>query len=164
MEEGTSEFPGHCGDTDGDYDVLQWDTREDCEVRQILDRVADKWSLLVIALLDRRSLRFTELRRMIDGVSQRMLTRTLRHLERDGLVSRTVQPVVPPRVDYALTPLGATLHETIRSLVTWTEGHQNEIAAARTAYDARVAAEEKAAAAETAEREAIARDVLIRGR
>ncbi|MEO3788288.1 helix-turn-helix domain-containing protein [Actinocorallia sp. B10E7] len=164
MEEGTSEFPGHCGDTGSDYDVLQWDTREDCEVRQILDRVADKWSLLVIALLDRRSLRFTELRRMIDGVSQRMLTRTLRHLERDGLVSRTVQPTVPPRVDYALTPLGATLHETIRALVTWTEAHQNEIAAARTAYDARVEAEEKAAAAEAAEREAIARAVLNRVR
>ena len=108
MEDGTSESPGYCGDTGGDYDVLQWDTRVDCEVRQILDRVADKWSLLAIALLDKRSLRFTELRRMIDGVSQRMLTRTLRHLERDGLVSRTVHPTVPPRVDYALTPLGAT--------------------------------------------------------
>ena len=164
MEDGTSEFPGYCGDTGGDYDVLQWDTRVDCEVRQILDRVADKWSLLAIALLDKRSLRFTELRRMIDGVSQRMLTRTLRHLERDGLVSRTVHPTVPPRVDYALTPLGATLHETIRTLVTWTEGHQNEIAAARTAYDVRVAAEQRAAADEAAKREAIARDVLTAGR
>ena len=91
---------------DDDYDVCQWDTREDCEVRQILDRVADKWSLLVIALLDRRRLRFTELRREIDGISQRMLTVTLRQLERDGLVDRTVHPVVPPRVDYELTPLG----------------------------------------------------------
>ncbi|MFC7714433.1 winged helix-turn-helix transcriptional regulator [Nonomuraea recticatena] len=103
MEDGTIKSLGYCGDTDGDYDVLQWDTRADCEVRQILDRVADKWSLLVIALLDRRSLRFTELRRLIDGVSQRMLTRTLRHLERDGLVSRTVHATVPPRVDYELT-------------------------------------------------------------
>ncbi|WP_106400184.1 winged helix-turn-helix transcriptional regulator [Actinocorallia populi] len=164
MEEGTSESPGYCGDTGDDYDILQWDTREDCEVRQILDRVADKWSLLVIALLDKHSLRFTELRRMIDGVSQRMLTRTLRHLERDGLVSRTVHPTVPPRVDYALTPLGATLHTTIRALVTWTEEHQNQIAAARTAYDARVAAEEQAAADEAAERTALARSVLARGR
>ncbi|MGW4384650.1 winged helix-turn-helix transcriptional regulator [Kitasatospora sp. NPDC004531] len=137
MEEGTSEEPTHCAVTECDYDILQWDVREDCEVRQILDRVADKWSLLVIALLDRRSLRFTELRRAIDGVSQRMLTVTLRHLERDGLVERTVHPVVPPRVDYALTPLGRTLHATIRSLVTWTETHQREIAAAREAYDAR---------------------------
>ncbi|RKT18732.1 HxlR family transcriptional regulator [Streptomyces sp. 1114.5] len=129
--------PTHCTGTEDLYDVLQWDVREDCEVRQILDRIADKWSLLVIALLDRQSLRFTELRRAIDGVSQRMLTVTLRQLERDGLVERTVHPVVPPRVDYALTPLGRTLHATIQSLVTWTETHQPEIAAARAAYDAR---------------------------
>ncbi|CAL9416272.1 hypothetical protein SUDANB105_01751 [Streptomyces sp. enrichment culture] len=137
MEEGTLKSPTHCADTEGDYDALQWDTRQGCEVRQILDRVADKWSLLVIALLDRRRLRFSELRRRIDGISQRMLTVTLRQLERDGLVSRTVHPVVPPRVDYELTPLGATLHDTIRSLVVWTEDHQDEIAAARAEYDRR---------------------------
>ncbi|MDY0816040.1 helix-turn-helix domain-containing protein [Kitasatospora purpeofusca] len=138
MEEGTLKSPTHCAVTGDDYGVLQWDTREDCEVRQILDRIADKWSLLVIALLDRGSLRFTELRREIDGVSQRMLTVTLRQLERDGLVERTVHAVVPPRVDYALTPLGRTLHETVRSLVAWTEAHQREIATARASYDARV--------------------------
>ena len=121
-------------------DAYQWDTREDCEVRQILDRIADKWSLLVIALLDERRMRFTELRREIDGVSQRMLTVTLRQLERDGLVRRTVHPVVPPRVDYELTPLGASLHETVQALVSWTDTHQREIAAARSAYDAREAA------------------------
>lgn len=137
MEDGTLKSPSHCGDTEADYDVLQWDTRVDCEVRQILDRVADKWSLLVIALLDQRSLRFTELKRKIDGVSQRMLTRTLRHLERDGLVERTVYPTVPPRVDYALTPLGTSLHTTIKALVVWTESHQNEIATARNSYDRR---------------------------
>ncbi|MGW0485476.1 winged helix-turn-helix transcriptional regulator [Nonomuraea sp. NPDC003214] len=164
MEDGTSQSLGYCGDTGGDYDVLQWDTREDCEVRQILDRVADKWSLLVIALLDRRSLRFSELRRMIDGVSQRMLTRTLRHLERDGLVSRTVHPTVPPRVDYELTSLGATLHSTIRELVTWTESHQNEIATARAAYDARVLAEQEAAEADAGRRAEIARGVLTGSR
>ncbi|MEV6249471.1 helix-turn-helix domain-containing protein [Streptomyces sp. NPDC051742] len=143
MEEGTLKEPSHCAGTyatEGDADPFQWDTREDCEVRQILDRVADKWSLLVIALLDRRVLRFTELKREIDGVSQRMLTVTLRQLERDGLVKRTVHPVVPPRVDYELTALGGTLHTTIRSLVTWTERHQNEIAAAREEYDAKEAA------------------------
>lgn len=160
MEDGTSKSPGYCGDTDGDYDVLQWDTREDCEVRQILDRIADKWSLLVIALLDQRSLRFTELRRAIDGISQRMLARTLRHLERDGLVSRTVHPVVPPRVDYELTPLGASLHHTIRALVTWTEQHQNDIATARSAYDVRVVVEQETTEREAAERDALARDVL----
>jgi DNA-binding HxlR family transcriptional regulator len=138
VEEGTLDSPTHCQDTDDGYDALQWDTREDCEVRQILDRIADKWSLLVIALLDRKQFRFTELRREIDGISQRMLTTTLRHLERDGLVRRTVHAVVPPRVDYELTPLGVTLHKTIQSLVTWTEAHQNEIAAARAQYDDRV--------------------------
>lgn len=134
MEEGTFEEPSDCCGTEPE--AFQWDTREDCEVRQILDRVADKWSLLVIALLERRTLRFTELRRTIDGISQRMLTVTLRQLERDGLVSRTVYPVVPPRVEYELTQLGATLHDTIKSLVDWTETHQAEIAAARAAYDA----------------------------
>ena len=141
MEEGTSESPTYCRSTEGYEDAFQWDTREDCEVRQILDRIADKWSLLVIALLEHRRLRFTALLREIDGVSQRMLTVTLRQLERDGLVSRTVHPVVPPRVEYELTPLGATLHQTIQSLVTWTEAHQREIAGARAAYDARSAAE-----------------------
>ncbi|MGW6378413.1 winged helix-turn-helix transcriptional regulator [Rhodococcus sp. NPDC055112] len=141
MEEGTSKEPTHCADTGDDRDPYQWDTREDCEVRQILDRIADKWSLLVIALLDRRTLRFTELRREIDGISQRMLTVTLRQLERDGLVRRTVYPVVPPRVDYALTPLGETLHETIQALVSWTELHQDEVARARAEYDLRADAE-----------------------
>jgi DNA-binding HxlR family transcriptional regulator len=136
VEEGTSQEATHCCDT---YDAYQWDTREDCEVRQILDRIADKWSLLVIALLERRCMRFTELRREIDGISQRMLTVTLRQLERDGLVRRTVHPVVPPRVDYELTALGAGLHETIQALVTWTEAHQSEIAAARAEYDRRSA-------------------------
>jgi DNA-binding HxlR family transcriptional regulator len=141
MEEGTSKSPSNCASTGdyGDADPFQWDTREDCQVRQILDRIADKWSLLVIALLENRRLRFTELRREIDGVSQRMLTVTLRSLERDGLVKRTVHPVVPPRVEYELTSLGRTLHATIQSLVTWTEKHQEEIAAARTAYDSRAA-------------------------
>ena len=139
VEEGTSEEPTHCTGTDP-WDAHQWDTREDCEVRQILDRIADKWSLLVIALLDRRVLRFSELKREIDGISQRMLSVTLRHLERDGLVRRTVHPVVPPRVDYELTALGATLLETIQALVTWTEEHQDEVAAARSAYDLREAA------------------------
>jgi DNA-binding HxlR family transcriptional regulator len=142
VEEGTLKSPTHSCDTDSAYsDAYQWDTREDCEVRQILDRIADKWSLLVIALLDRRKLRFTELRREIDGVSQRMLTVTLRQLERDGLVRRTVHPVVPPRVDYELTRLGVSLHEAVQALVTWTETHQNEIAAARATYDRRTARE-----------------------
>jgi DNA-binding HxlR family transcriptional regulator len=145
MEEGTSAEPGHTEGTSdvvdySSYDAEQWDARNDCDVRQILDRVADKWSLLVIALLARRTLRFSELRREIDGISQRMLTLTLRNLERDGLIERTVYPVVPPRVDYELTDLGCTLLSTIDTLVRWTEEHQDEVAAARARYEARQAA------------------------
>jgi DNA-binding HxlR family transcriptional regulator len=132
MEEGTSKSVGHIRGTEPGCPSAELA----CEVRRILDRIADKWSLLVIALLGRRNtLRFTELRRQIDGISQRMLTLTLRNLERDGLVSRTVYPVVPPKVEYRLTTLGETLIDTIRSLVDWTSEHQDEIRAARDAYD-----------------------------
>jgi DNA-binding HxlR family transcriptional regulator len=143
MEEGTSTSLGYPEGTVSAWsDAHQWDTREDCEVRQILDRIADKWSLLVLALLAERPLRFSELRRRIDGVSQRMLAVTLRHLERDGLISRTVFPVVPPRVDYALTELGESLGSTVQALVEWTEGHQERIIEARNRYDsAKVSAE-----------------------
>ncbi len=127
----------NCDVTGDGREPYQWDVREGCEVRQILDRVADKWSLLVVALLERRTMRFSELRREIDGVSQRMLTVTLRNLERDGLVQRTVYPVVPPRVEYRLTELGCTLLGTIQSLVDWTERHQEQVALARAAFDAR---------------------------
>src|SRR5688572_24659793 len=140
MEEGTSASASYVCATGADDDAYQWDARNDCEVRQILDRIAGKWSLLTIALLDRGPLRFTELQRLIDGISQRMLAVTLRQLERDGLVTRTVYPVVPPRVDYQLTTLGASLLETTQALVAWTETHQDEVAAARSAYDAREAA------------------------
>ena len=144
MEDGTSKSASYPSGTE----CIEWDTRNDCEVRQILDRVADKWSLLAIALLEQRTLRFSELQRRIDGISQRMLTVTLRQLERDGLVCRTVYAVVPPRVEYSLTPLGATLHATIQSLVTWTEEHQPQIAAARSTYDARAGAVAEPAAAQ----------------
>jgi DNA-binding HxlR family transcriptional regulator len=108
-----------------------------CEIRDLLDRLADKWSLLIIELLGKGSRRFTELHREIDEISQRMLTLTLRHLERDGLVTRTVHPVVPPRVDYALTDLGRGLLVAIEGLVSWTRAHRQEIAVARSGYDAR---------------------------
>ncbi|MFI6454082.1 winged helix-turn-helix transcriptional regulator [Streptosporangium amethystogenes] len=108
-----------------------------CRAREILDRVGDKWSLYVISQLGVGTKRFTELKREIDGISQRMLTVTLRELERDGIVSRTMYPVMPPRVDYALTPLGHTLVEAVRGLVGWAEEHLDEIDAARTTYDTR---------------------------
>lgn len=110
-----------------------------CLVRGVLDRVGDKWSVHVIHLLGSGTRRFSDLRRSIDGISQRMLTVTLRGLERDGLVTRTVYPVVPPRVDYALTPLGETLLATICDLVRWAEVHTADVDAARTRYDGREA-------------------------
>lgn len=108
-----------------------------CEIRDLLDRLADKWSLLVVELLGEGQRRFGELQRAIEGISQRMLTLTLRHLERDGLVVRTVHPVVPPRVDYELTPLGRSLLAIIDPLVSWTREHREEITDARIAYDSR---------------------------
>ena len=106
-----------------------------CEIRDLLDRLADKWSLLVVELLGEGQRRFSELKREVDGISQRMLTLTLRQLERDGLVTRTVHAVVPPRVDYALTPLGATLLVAVQPLVTWARANRDEIAEARVRYD-----------------------------
>ncbi|MEU8346169.1 helix-turn-helix domain-containing protein [Spirillospora sp. NPDC048832] len=118
---------------------------ERCRAREILDRVGDKWSLQVIAVLGERTKRFTELKREIDGISQRMLTVTLRGLERDGIVTRTVYPVVPPRVEYSLTPLGTTLMDAAETLVQWAENHINQIDSARADYDARGVVEEPSA-------------------
>ena len=106
-----------------------------CEIRDLLDRLGDKWSLLVVELLGGGTRRFSELRREIDGISQRMLTLTLRQLERDGLVTRTVHPVVPPRVDYELTGLGADLLDAVAPLVDWARRHREDIAGARSGYD-----------------------------
>jgi DNA-binding HxlR family transcriptional regulator len=112
-----------------------------CFARQILDRIGDKWSIAVIYTLGDTTKRFTELKREIDGISQRMLTATLRSLERDGLVRRTVHPVVPPRVDYELTDLGRTLFGTVCNLTLWAVHHADDIAEARAEYDARPGSE-----------------------
>jgi DNA-binding HxlR family transcriptional regulator len=106
-----------------------------CHAREVLDRIGDKWSVYVIATLGGGTRRFTELRRNIDGISQRMLTVTLRGLERDGIITRTVHPVIPPRVDYALTPMGESLLETVAALVHWSEAHTQSIQQARARYD-----------------------------
>jgi DNA-binding HxlR family transcriptional regulator len=111
-----------------------------CRVREILERVGDKWSLFVISCLGDGPKRFTALKRSVDGISQRMLTVTLRGLERDGIVSRTMYPVMPPRVDYELTPLGRTLLDAVGALMTWADAHLDEVDAARAAYDARTVA------------------------
>ncbi|GAA4994720.1 helix-turn-helix domain-containing protein [Yinghuangia aomiensis] len=107
-----------------------------CELRDVLNRVGDKWSVLVMALLAEGPLRYSELHRAIDGISQRMLTLTLRSLERDGLVDRTVTPSSPPRVEYALTSVGATLSLEVSSLMRWADGHRQYVAASRLRYDA----------------------------
>lgn len=107
-----------------------------CQLRDILDRVGDKWSVLVMNLLGGGPKRYSELQRAIEGISQRMLTLTLRSLERDGLVERTVTPTSPPRVDYALTPVGQTLSAQAAGLIAWAEQHRAYVAAARLRYDA----------------------------
>ena len=108
-----------------------------CQVRDVLDRIGDKWSMLIIALLDRGTQRFMELRRAVPDISQRMLTVTLRGLERDGLVRRAMYPEVPPRVEYALTPLGGTLRDIVGELIDWSGRHLAEVDRARARYDER---------------------------
>ena len=107
----------------------------DQRVRQVLDRVGDKWSLLVIGLLGEGDRRFNEIRRRVDGISQRMLAVTLRGLERDGLVTRTVYPTVPPKVEYSLTVMGRTLLSTVCELVEWADQYAGDVGTARTRYD-----------------------------
>lgn len=104
-------------------------------VSQVLSRIGDKWSVLVIMLLHREPHRFSALKRNIGGISQRMLTLTLRNLERDGLVSRTVTPSIPPRVDYELTAMGRSLAEPVKALGAWAFQHLDAIGAAQTRYD-----------------------------
>jgi DNA-binding HxlR family transcriptional regulator len=102
----------------------------------VLSRVGDKWSVMIVGRLGDQTLRFSEIRRSIGTISQRMLTLTLRNLERDGLVTRTVYPEVPPRVEYALTPLGQSLRKPISALWDWSVDHYEDITAARADYDA----------------------------
>lgn len=122
-----TEYEGACLDKDADERAI----------RTVLDRVGDKWSLLVIATLRGGVLRFSELQRHIPGVSQRMLTLTLRQLERDGLLTRTVHAEVPPRVEYELTAMGASLVEASIALLQWALEHQPAIERARAEFDAR---------------------------
>lgn len=113
---------------------------EKCPLREMLTRVGDKWSILVIfnlAHAEGPRMRFSELMRAIDGISQRMLTTTLRNLERDGAVARHFFPEVPPRVEYELTPLGKGLLVPVKSMLEWVEGNWPEIQKARTAFDAK---------------------------
>ena len=109
-----------------------------CPTREILNRVADKWTTLIIGLLAQsESRRFNELRRAIGGISQKMLTQTLRVLERDGLVKRTMYAEIPPRVEYSLTPLGRTLCQPLDALRMWAQEHLDEVRSAQEAFDRR---------------------------
>lgn len=122
--------------------------------REVLSRIGDKWSVLVIVYLRDGAKRFSELRKTIEGISQRMLTLTLRGLERDGMVTRTQYPTIPPRVDYKLTHLGITLIEPILALHEWANSNRFEIQRSRERYDARNVRQRKAAQAVLAADEA----------
>jgi len=111
-----------------------------CPSRLVLDRIADKWTALVIQILASGTMRYAELQRAIGGISQKMLTQTLRSLERDGLVQRTVHPVVPPKVEYSLTRLGRTLIEPLHALCRWSEKHLTELQANRALAKAKAVA------------------------
>ena len=106
-----------------------------CPTRKLLDRIADKWSVLILLLLGQEAMRFNMLRRRIDGISQKMLSQTLRSLERDGLVSRAVVATVPVTVTYAITPLGRGLIGSLQSMIDWAETHMDNVATAQRAYD-----------------------------
>ena len=106
-----------------------------CPTRQILNRIADKWTVLVVILLESDVKRFSQLRREIEGISQKMLTQTLRGLERDGLVTRKVYATVPPHVEYTLTQLGHTLKDLLYAIKTWSETNIEEVLAAQKQYD-----------------------------
>ncbi|WP_323376763.1 winged helix-turn-helix transcriptional regulator [Streptomyces smaragdinus] len=110
---------------------------ENCSLKDILERVGDKWSILVVAALAREPYRFRALQRAIEGISQRMLTLTLQRLERDGLITRTVLDLRPPRVEYALTATGRSLTIPLRSLADWAEEHRGAISASRARWDAK---------------------------
>lgn len=106
-----------------------------CTVREVLDRVGGKWSIGILVAASQGPVRFTELERCVEGISRRMLTLTLRNLERDGLLHRRVYPTVPPKVEYTATPIALELYESLVTLTNWAERHRTAIAEARAAYD-----------------------------
>jgi len=125
------EGPGHMGVT------MTLTGEGGCPIREVLDRIGDQWSLLVLAALEPETLRFNVLLRRIGDVSKQMLSRTLRRLEEDGFVERTVYAEVPPKVEYRLTDLGRSFLEPMRALIHWADMHQPAVEAARAAYRAR---------------------------
>lgn len=130
-QEGTLMKPCDTGATDTDTS----DSGTCQRISQLLSRIGDKWTLLIVRELGQGPLRFSDLKRRLGSISQKMLTLTLRNLERDGMVARSVQPTAPPRVDYALTPMGHDLARPIAALADWTINHADQIDAARARYD-----------------------------
>ncbi|MBB5342652.1 winged helix-turn-helix transcriptional regulator [Tunturibacter empetritectus] len=117
-------------------DVVENDPKVEALVREIIARVADKWTMLVLEVLEEHGVvRFTRLGELVGGVSQKMLTKTVRQMERDGLLRRTVHPVIPPRVEYELTALGSSLGEAFCGVWVWAETHGEEIELARVAFE-----------------------------
>lgn len=122
----------------GHTDVTRGDgaPEHDCGTREVLARIGDKWSVLVVVALAGGAHRFRELQRAVPGVSQRMLTLTVRRLERDGLITRTVRPTRPPQVEYQLTPLGGSLHLQVKGLAAWATAHRDAVTESRRHFDA----------------------------
>jgi len=121
---------------------MEWDVyNEHCPTRIILDRIADKWTVLIVGALEDKTKRFGELRREVGGISQKMLTQTLRGLERDGLVTRTVYASVPPKVEYSLTGLGHTLVQIFKAIREWAGTNIEDVLKARNSYDIKAASE-----------------------
>ena len=148
----TQPLPGErplpsCPNQVGDVQIDRSAPGQCAVVRQTLERVGDKWSVLVILVLGEGPLRFNELRRSVTGISQRMLTLTVRKLERDGLVQRTVHTQLPPHVTYGLTPMGSTFIDTVASIAQWAQTHHHEIEENRRAFDAAQASSDGSAAA-----------------
>ncbi|EJU10812.1 transcriptional regulator [Sphingomonas sp. LH128] len=134
MQEGTFTAPGYL---EGTACLAPNVYAADCPTRQLLDRIADKWSVLILTTLGAGDMRFNGLKRHIDGISQKMLSQTLRSLERDGLVRRDVVPTVPVSVSYAVTPLGRELLDALQAMIDWAERRMGSVASAQVAYDRR---------------------------
>ena len=114
------------------------DVRVERLVTELIGRVADKWTMIILEVLEEhKELRFTQLARKVEGISQKMLTQTLRQMERDGMVTRTIHPVIPPRVDYCLTPLGLSLGAAFCGVWIWAKKNLSEVEAARNAFDSK---------------------------
>jgi DNA-binding HxlR family transcriptional regulator len=108
---------------------------KNCPTRMVLDRIADKWTVLVVGALQSKTKRFGELKKEVDGVSQKMLTKTLRGMERDGLIKRKIYPTIPPKVEYSLTPLGVTLVDMLQNIQFWAENNIEKIISSQRKFD-----------------------------